>query len=110
MPTSLSSRNPKRRQRNESEDSVAQRHNPKRLRRSGLTASTFEPPPPKTNGYIKHSHDVPHANGHADVNSQRDAASDTASLVFRNRGPKKAERERRGSKNEGTVLVGYGLC
>lgn len=108
VPTSVASRNLKRRQRNGSEDSVALRHNPKRLRRSGLTADTFEPPPSKTNGHVEHPHNVPYANGHSvDGSSQRDAASDTASLAIRNRGPRKTERERRGSKSEGTVLVGH---
>ena len=107
VPASLASRNPKRRQRNPSDDSVALRHNPKRLRRSGLNADTFEPPPAKTNGHVKHAQNAPYVNGHADVSSQRDASSDTASLAIRNRGPRKPERERRGSKNEGTVLVSH---
>ncbi|KAL8797380.1 MAG: hypothetical protein Q9195_000535 [Heterodermia aff. obscurata] len=105
VPASLVSRNTKRRQRNPSDDSVALRHNPKRLRRSGINADTFEPPPPKTNGHVKHAQNVPYANGHADGSSQRDAASDTASLAIRNLASRKPQREKRGSRNEGTVLT-----
>ena len=107
VPTSYASRNPKRRQRNASEDSAALRHNPKRLRRSEVTAHTFDPPDSvKTNGHVKTRNFSPLANGHANSSNQRDASSDTASLAIRNRGPKKAERGRGGSKDEGTVLVG----
>ena len=97
-------RNPKRRQRNTSEDSLALRHNPKRLRRSGLTSETFEPPESaKTNGHVKDQNSLSHLNGHA--SNQRDAASDTASLAIRNRGSDKVERRRGGPREEGTVLV-----
>ena len=100
-------RNPKRRQRNTSEDSLALRHNPKRLRRSGLTSETFEPPESaKTNGHVKHQTSLSHPNGHA--SNQRDAASDTASLAIRNRASDKVEKRRGGSREEGTVLVCHG--
>ena len=100
-----SSRNPKRRQRNTSEDSLALRHNPKRLRRSGLTSETFEPPESaKANGHVKDQNSLSHVNGHA--SNQRDAASDTASLAIRNRRSDKVEKRRGGSREEGTVLVG----
>ena len=109
VPASLAFRNPKRRQRNPSDDSLGLRHNPKRLRRSGLNADTFDPPPAKTNGHVKHTQHVPYVNGHADVSSQRDAASDTTNPAIRNPGPKKPQRERRASRNEGTVLVSHGI-
>lgn len=108
VPTSHALRNPKRRQRNASEDSAAFRHNPKRLRRSEVTDNTFEPPDSvKTNGHVKTQNNSPLANGHANSSKQRDASSDTASLVIRNRGLKKVERGKKGSKEEGTVLVGH---
>ena len=106
---SVATRNPRRRQRTGSDDSVATRHNPKRLRRSGLAFDTFEPPSKKTNGDINHFDEVPLANGHANNDrSERLASADTMTLAIRHRGFKKADREKRSSKIDGsTVLVGY---
>ena len=106
MPPAQSAHKPKRRQRNTSEDSLALRHNPKRLRRSGLTSETFEPPEStKANGHVNDQNSLSHLNGHA--SNQRDAASDTASLAIRNRRSDKVEKRRGGSREEGTVLVGH---
>ena len=102
---SVATRNPRRRQRTSSEDSVALKHNPKRLRRSGLTKETFQPLPSKhVNGCVDHAEDAPAANGHA-VNApgQRYASVDPTNLAIRNRGPKKADREKRSSKNDGAI-------
>ncbi len=98
-------RNPRRRQRTSSDDSVAVRHNPKRLRRSGLTQETFQPPPNKqVNGYVDHIEDAPTTNGHVvSASGQRHASVDTTSLAIRHRGVKKAEREKRNSKTDGTI-------
>ena len=100
-----STRNPRRRQRTGSDDSASQRHRPKRLRRSGISADTFKPPSnKKVNGYIQHGDSSPLVNGHVhDARFQRDASVDTASLAIRNRVPKKAEREKRGSKSDGSI-------
>ncbi|KAL8873765.1 MAG: hypothetical protein Q9174_000804, partial [Haloplaca sp. 1 TL-2023] len=62
-PASTALRNPRRRQRDGSEDSVAVRQLSKRLKRSGLSAETFQPPSTRTtNGYL-HSGTRPVANG-----------------------------------------------
>ena len=98
-------RNPRRRQRTSSDDSVAVRHNPKRLRRSGLTQETFQPPPNKqVNGYVDHIDETPTTNGHAvSAPGQRHASVDTTSLAIRHRGVKKAEREKRNSQTDETI-------
>ena len=105
-----SSRNPKRRPRNEAEDSISIKRQPKRLRRSELQADTFEPPSSShLNGHVKHT--SPLANGHADRSSQRDAASDTASLAIRNRGLRASEHKRPAQRHVGgTTLVGCRCC
>ena len=101
----VGTRNPRRRQRTSSEDSVALRHNPKRPRRSGLTKETFQPLPSKqVNGYVDHGEDAPAANGHAlPAAGQRRASADTTSLAIRHRGTKKADREKRSGKTDGTI-------
>lgn len=101
----ISTRNPRRRQRTGSDDSTSQRHRPKRLRRSGISAETFKPPSSKqVNGYIQHVDNPPLVNGHVhDPKFQRDASVDTASLAIRNRAPKKVEREKRGNKTDGSI-------
>jgi len=106
---SVGTRNPRRRQRTSSEDSVAIKHNPKRLRRSGLTQETFQPPPSKqVNGYVDHVEDPPAANGHAThPTGQRHASVDTTSLAIRNRGIKKADREKRSIKTDGSIELVY---
>lgn len=105
----ISTRNPRRRPRTGSDDSIALRNNPKRLRRSALSADTFKPLPSKiSNGYISHPDDAT-VNGHAiGTRSQRDIGVDTASLAIRHKGNKKPERERRSHKSDGsTELVSY---
>lgn len=101
----VSARNPRRRQRTGSEDSLVLRHNPKRLRRSRLSSETFVPPPEKdTNGYSSQPEGLPTANGHAtDPTGRRDASVETASLVIRDREVQKIEREKRGGKSEGSI-------
>lgn len=105
VPASVAARNPRRRQRTGSDDSVALRHNPKRIRRSGLTSETFQSPDPaKVNGHIAHVAEEPFTNGYAKEPAKlRHASVDTTSLVIRNRGVKKADRERRTSKNDGSI-------
>ena len=106
VPTNISARNPRRRQRTGSEDSVALRHNPKRIRRSILTSEVFQPPEvPKQNGSIEHVAEEPVANGHIkEPGSQRHANVDATILAIRNRGINKTDRERRGSsRNDGTI-------
>lgn len=105
---SVSVRNPRRRQRTTSEDSVAIRENPKRRKRSLLAPDTFEVPTYRqVNGHLHHG------NGDAACNrlvatapSHRDASVDTASLAIRNRGTQRLEKDKRSSKvDEGVVLV-----
>ena len=105
---SVSVRNPRRRQRTTSEDSVAIRENPKRRKRSLLAPDTFEAPVHRqVNGHLYHG------NGDAAYNRQptepparRDASVDTASLAIRNRSTQRLEKDKRGNeRNEGVVLV-----
>ena len=105
-PAPISVRNPRRRQRNGSEDSVALHHNPKRIRRSILASETFQPPEEitKLNGSIGHIAEGPYLNGHVrEAGSQRHSSADTTSLAIRHRGVKKADRDRRSSKHDGSV-------
>ena len=105
VPASLAARNPRRRQRTSSDDSVAFRHNPKRIRRSALTSETFQDPDTaKTNGHVGLVEEEPLANGHAkEPGSQQHGSVDSTSLAIRHRGVKKADRERRMSKNDGSI-------
>ena len=109
VPASVAARNPRRRQRTGSDDSTALRQNPKRIRRSGLTSETFQPPiNTKVNGHIAHVTEEGFTNGHAkEPSSLRHASVDAPSLAIRHRGVKKAERERRTSKNDGVELASY---
>ncbi len=105
VPASVAARNPRRRQRTGSDDSVALRRNPKRIRRSGLTSETFQPPDStKVNGHVGHVEEEAFTNGHAkEPANLRHASVDTTSLAIRHRGVKKADRERRTSKNDGSI-------
>lgn len=105
VPASVAARNPRRRQRTGSDDSVALRHNPKRIRRSGLTSETFQPQDTtKVNGHIAHVEEEVVTNGHAkEPANLRHASVDTTSLAIRHRGVKKADRERRTSKTDGSI-------
>jgi len=105
VPANVAARNPRRRQRTSSEDSVAIRHNPKRIRRSVLNLEIYtDPALPELNGHIDLEEEVPFVNGHAkEYASQRHESVDTTSLAIRYRGVKKADRQRRTSKNDGTI-------
>ena len=106
---SIAARNPRRRQRTTSDDSVAIRPNPKRIRRSNLTHETFLPPDStKLNGHVNHTIDSPYTNGHAQKpRSQRHGSVDNTNLALRHKGSTKADRERRSAKNDGAIeLVG----
>ena len=102
VPFSVAARNPRRRQRTGSDDSVALRHHPKRIRRSGLTSETFQPPvPSKLNGYNEVAEEGPYTNGHAvEPSSQRHSSAEGANLAIRHRGVKRADRENR---NDGSI-------
>ena len=102
--TGVSTRNPRRRHRTGSDDSIAIRPNPKRLRRSVLSAETFKPPSKTVNGHVNHIDPPPISNGHAvETRSQRDISVDTASLAIRQKGTKKIDRERRTNKFDGSI-------
>lgn len=108
-PASVAARNPKRRQRTASEDSVAVRPQPKRIRRSNLTHETFLPPDEtRLNGHTNRAIEPPHTNGHAlEPGSQGHGGADKANLALRHKTSKKSERERRSAKNDGAIeLVG----
>ena len=102
-------RNPRRRQRTTSDDSLALRQSSKRRKRSFLTPDTFLPPNQlKPNGHLPAIHGAPVSNGHPpEARKHRDVSVDTTSLAIRNRGSKKIDRDRRVSKQEeGVVQVG----
>ena len=102
VPGSVPARNPRRRQR--SDDSLAIRRDPKRLRRSQLTSETFrDPETTNTNGHIGHDADEHFANGHAKESTSQSRGVDATNLAIRHRGVKKAERERRTSRNDGSI-------
>ena len=104
VPGSVPARNPRRRQR--SDDSVAIRRDPKRVRRSQLTPETFQDPDTtNTNGHIGHVEDEHLTNGHAKEPRSQSRGVDAASLAIRHRGVKKAERERRTSRNDGSIQL-----
>ncbi len=105
VPAGVAARNPRRRQRTSSEDSVAIRHNPKRIRRSVLDSEIFQDPKkPKLNGHVDHDEEAPFTNGHAkEPSSQRHESVDGTNLAIRHRGVKKADREKRTNKNDGTI-------
>lgn len=107
VPSSIASRNPRRRQRNASEDSVAIKPNPKRPRRTELTPDLFVAPPTEhTNGKVKLPLIHPTANGYTNKASQRDAAIDATKFQIRSKEGKKPDRSRRNSRGEGgTQLV-----
>ncbi|MCJ1283864.1 hypothetical protein MMC26_003195 [Xylographa opegraphella] len=99
-------RNPRRRQRTSSDDSIALRQSPKRHKRSFLAADTFVPSNLlKPNGHLSVVHGGPISDGHPPkARKHRDVSVDTTSLVIRNRGSKRVERERRGSKQDECVV------
>lgn len=107
----LSTRNPRRRQRTGSDDSVALRPNHKRPRRAGLSTDTFRPPSSKdVNGYIQHPDSPSQANGHThDTRSQREVGLDTATLPIRHRGSKRGERDKRANRSDGSIEL-VSLC
>lgn len=106
-PPNVAARNPRRRQRNPSEDSVAFRPNPKRIRRTGLTEETFLPPDAvKANGHAGHVEAAALTNGHATQPAGRqETPADNTEVTLRPRGSKKGDRERRQHRNDGTELV-----
>ena len=105
---SIARRNPRRRPRtSSSDDSTTLRHQPKRLRRSGLAPDTFEPlGSTRINGNLDHAAPASVLNGHAiNPRAQRQASVESTSLTIRNRGLKKGEREKRSHQAEGDVIL-----
>ena len=104
-PNSSGRSNPRRRQRNASEDSVAIRQPVKRRKRTGLTQDTFEPPTPtKVNGYARHDVQAPQSNGHPrEPNNLQQKSSDSTSLAIRSGGSKKADKDGRFSRRDGHI-------
>ena len=102
--------NPRRRQRNASEDSVAIRQPVKRRKRTGLAQDTFEPPiSTKLNGHIARAEQASHGNGYAkEPNNIRQKSADSTSLAIRSGSGKKAGKERRSGRRDGHIeLVRY---
>lgn len=101
-----SGRNPRRRQRTGSDDSIVLRENPKRRKRSKLALDTFEEPEaPKQNGHIRKSkaHTGPANNG-VEHRAEYDTGVDATSLTIRNKGKKRTDRDSKHSE-DGIVLV-----
>lgn len=104
-PANVAARNPRRRQRNTTEDSVINRQPAKRIRRAGLTSDTFKVP--TSSQATEHSAlggEGSQTNGHVpERNIHRHDNIDSSSLAIRHKGLKKAERERRSSKSDGSI-------
>ena len=101
-------RNPRRRQRAPSDDSIALRQTTKRRKRSLLAPDTFEPPVAhKVNGHAGLANGNITANGHAlESRKQRELSVDISSLSIRNKGSKRQDKEKRGTKaREGVIQV-----
>ncbi|CAO1600888.1 MAG: hypothetical protein LQ349_002483 [Xanthoria aureola] len=104
VPASAALRNPRRRQRTGSDDSVTVRQLPKRLKRSGLTTETFQPLNHSANGHLHNHESSPTANGYIrDPESQSPAGGENTSLAIRNRSSRKPERERRSNRGDGSI-------
>ncbi|KAL8911177.1 MAG: hypothetical protein Q9172_007719 [Xanthocarpia lactea] len=105
VPASTALRNPRRRQRTGSDDSVAVRQLPKRLKRSGLTTDTFKPLKNQSaNGHLHNNEASPAGNGYLrDAESQSSAGGENNSLAIRNRGSRKPEREKRNHRGDGSI-------
>ena len=94
--------NPRRRQRNASEDSGATRQPVKRRKRTTLTQDTYEQPEArKLNGHISPITEAPQGNGH--VKFSRQKSVDNTGLAIRGGGAKKAVTERRSGRNDGHI-------
>lgn len=104
-PASTALRNPRRRQRTGSDDSVAVRQLSKKLKRSGLTAETFEPLPTKSvNGHFLSGSNPPAANGFVQKGGIHGGTGEhLTSLAVSNRTSRVSDKERRGSRGDGTV-------
>lgn len=94
-------RNPRRRQRTSSDDSASLRQTAKRRKRSLLVPDTFEP-----SAIYRRDTNTSQVNGKATANGhapedqkRRDASVDATSLAIRNRGSKRADREKRVTKS-----------
>lgn len=98
--------NPRRRQRNTSEDSIAVRQPVKRRKRSALTKETFAAPDDRSsNGIVNHATSKPLVNGSGEVNGTGHVNG--ASLAIRDRGTApqtKASRWSRGDDHTELVL------
>ncbi|KAL8841038.1 MAG: hypothetical protein Q9170_001063 [Blastenia crenularia] len=104
-PASTALRNPRRRQRTGSEDSATVQQLPKRLKRYGLTSETFQPVQRALKARNAYSREAtPAVNGFVqDTDSHGYADQDHTSLAIRNRAGKKADRDNRGSKGDGSI-------
>ncbi|KAI4254129.1 MAG: hypothetical protein L6R42_007317 [Xanthoria sp. 1 TBL-2021] len=103
VPASTALRNPRRRQRTGSDDSVAVRQLPKRLKRSGLTTETFQPLHQSLNGHLHNHESSPAANGYLRPGSHSPAGGENTSLAIRNRNSRKPERDRRSNRGDGSI-------
>ena len=105
---SLSTRNPRRRQRTASDDSASKKINTKRRKRSLLAPDTFDPPVDHPNyDRIYHVNGDSASNGHAvKTRAQRDVSVDTTSLAIRNKGSRRGVGEKRVTEtDEGMIQV-----
>ena len=104
-PASLAVRsNPRRRQRNASEDSVVRQQPVKRRKRSGLTSDTFRPTElSKLNGHVEPAEDAPLANGHAHEPKILQGTSADSGPATRDRSKTQIEREKRSGRRDGDI-------
>ncbi|KAI4107711.1 MAG: hypothetical protein L6R37_001396 [Teloschistes peruensis] len=105
-PVITSQRNPRRRQRTDSDESVTVQQLSKRFKRSGITAESFQPPSARSaNGHLRGNNSTPAQNGIGNhTEKQRESAEYPTSLTSRS---KEANRKKdwtsRGSKGDGSV-------
>ncbi|KAL8976304.1 MAG: hypothetical protein Q9177_006885, partial [Variospora cf. flavescens] len=101
-PATITLRNPRRRQRTGSDDSVAAQQLFKRLKRSGLTSETFKPlQNTPANGEVYSREPTPSVA--RDIDSHDPATQEHASLAIRKRGGKNLDRERREYNHDSNI-------
>ncbi|KAL8665500.1 MAG: hypothetical protein Q9202_002205 [Teloschistes flavicans] len=105
-PIITAQRNPRRRQRTDSDESVTVQQLSKKLKRSGITAESFQPPSARpANGYLHGNSSSSTQNGIVNyTEKQRETAEYPASLTSRSKdASRKADRSSRGSRGDGSV-------
>ncbi|KAL9578857.1 MAG: hypothetical protein Q9212_005452 [Teloschistes hypoglaucus] len=105
-PVITSQRNPRRRQRTDSDESVTVQQLSKKLKRSGITAESFQPPSARSaNGHLRGNSSTPTQNGNGNhTEKQRETAEYPSNLNSRSKeAGRKTDRTSRGSKGDGSI-------